>query len=187
MQQFVHFAFQQFAYRDARPFCHDSGDFFRVHFFFEQSAAFLQHFQFFFSCGNFCLQFVQGAIAQTGRFLEVGITFCHFHLVVNLVELFFKLLQVEDGLFFCLPLGGHRGRFFFQVSQFALKLFQAILRGFVFFFLQRLLFNLELHNGPIHLVQRLWLRVNLGAQVCGRLVDQVDGLVWQFTVSDVAL
>ena len=74
-----------------------------------------------------------------------------------------------------------------QVGQVFFKLFKAFAGGLVFFFLKRLAFNLQLHHLTVHLVQRLGFRVYLGAQVSGGFIYQVDRLIRQLPIGDVAV
>jgi hypothetical protein len=57
----------------------------------------------------------------------------------------------------------------------------------VLLLLQRLALDLELHDAPVELIERLGLRVDLHAQARRRLVDEVDRLVGQEAVGDVAV
>ena len=59
--------------------------------------------------------------------------------------------------------------------------------GLVLFLLQRFLLDLELNDPPLEPIERLGLGVDLHADARGRLVDQVDGLVGQLPVGDVAM
>ncbi len=104
----------------------------------------------------------------------------------GLLQLLFKVPQAGNGAFFAFPLGGHGLAFVLQVGQFLLKLLQAFPAGFVLFFSEGFAFDLKLHDGAVHLVQAGGLAVNLGAQVRGGLIDEVDGLIRQLAVRDVA-
>ena len=64
---------------------------------------------------------------------------------------------------------------------------QALLRSLVALLLERLALHLELDDSPVETVELLGLRVDLHADARGRLVDQVDGLVGQLAVGDVAV
>ena len=59
--------------------------------------------------------------------------------------------------------------------------------GVVGFLLQRLALDLELHDAAIEFVQRLGLAIDGHAQARRRLVHQIDGLVGQEAVGDVAV
>ena len=61
------------------------------------------------------------------------------------------------------------------------------LRGFVGLLLQRFLLDLQLDDAALETVERLGLGVDLHADARGGLVDQVDGLVGQLAVGDVAV
>ena len=61
------------------------------------------------------------------------------------------------------------------------------LRRRVLLLLQRLALDLQLHDAAVDLVQLRRHRVDLGAQLGRRLVHQVDGLVRQEAVGDVAV
>ncbi len=74
-----------------------------------------------------------------------------------------------------------------QVGQLALDRLAARAAGLVLLLLQRLLLDLELLDAALDLVDLGGHRVDLDAQPRGRLVDQVDGLVGEEAVGDVAL
>jgi hypothetical protein len=63
----------------------------------------------------------------------------------------------------------------------------ALLRRLVRFLLQRLALDLELDDAPLEPIHRFGLGVDLHADARSRLVDQVDGLVRQLAVADVAV
>jgi hypothetical protein len=84
--------------------------------------------------------------------------------------------------------GGQVGAALAQFGQLALPiLFASAPAGLVLLFLQRLALDLQLHDRAVDLIQLLRLGVDLHAQPAGRLVDQVDGLVGQEAVGDVAV
>ena len=64
---------------------------------------------------------------------------------------------------------------------------QPLLRRLVALLLERLALHLELDDPPVQAVQLLRLGVDLHADARRRLVDQVDRLVGQLTVGDVAM
>ena len=74
-----------------------------------------------------------------------------------------------------------------QVGQLLLELRQPVPGGGVGLLAQRLALDLELHDPAGDLVQLGRHRVDLGAQPGRRLVDEVDGLVGQEAVGDVAV
>ena len=74
-----------------------------------------------------------------------------------------------------------------QIGQVLFQLLQPFLAGLVLFFLERLSLNLQLHGAPVDFVQLGGLGVDLHTQPRGRLVDQVNRLVRQVPVGDVAV
>ncbi|CDF94048.1 hypothetical protein BN844_5401 [Pseudomonas sp. SHC52] len=74
-----------------------------------------------------------------------------------------------------------------MTNDFFLQFLQAFLRGFVAFFLQGLGFDLELDQAPLQAIQHFRLGVDFHTDTAGGLVDQVDGLVRQLTIGDVAV
>jgi hypothetical protein len=110
-----------------------------------------------------------------------------FHLHAHLVQ---RLLDAG-----CAGYGGLLGLpDFFQVAVFALQLpdvvlelLQSLLRGLVGFLLQRLALDLELDQPAVQLVQRLGLGIDLDADAAGGLINEINGLVRQLAVGDVAV
>ena len=89
--------------------------------------------------------------------------------------------------FSCVPVRRQRALLLLEVGQLLLELRQPLGRGLVGLLAQRLALDLELHHAPLHLVELGRHRVDLHAQPRRRLVDQVDGLVGQEAVGDVAV
>ena len=67
------------------------------------------------------------------------------------------------------------------------SLLEPVLRRGIGFLLQRLLLDLELHEPAVDFVEFFRLRIDLHAQARRRLIDQVDRLVGQKAVGDVAV
>ena len=80
-----------------------------------------------------------------------------------------------------------RGALFLELRQFCLERFEAVLGGLVGFLAQRLALDLELDDAAVEFVQFLGLGVHLHAQTARGFVHQVDGLVRQEAVGDVAV
>ena len=74
-----------------------------------------------------------------------------------------------------------------EIRQLLLELLQPLLRGLVRLLAQRLALDLELHDAALHFVELGRHRVDLHAQRRRRLVDQVDRLVGQEAIGDVAV
>ncbi len=89
--------------------------------------------------------------------------------------------------FLGLPLGLHRGRLLGQLGQLALERVAARDGRVVLLLGQRGQLDLQLHDAAVDLVDLGRHAVDLDAQPGGRLVDQVDRLVGQEAVGDVAV
>ena len=86
-----------------------------------------------------------------------------------------------------LPLGAQGLALRLQVGQLFLELLQPIAGGRVGLFPQGLALDLELQDATADLVKLRRHRVDLGSKPRRRLVDEVDGLVRQEPVRDVAV
>ena len=80
-----------------------------------------------------------------------------------------------------------RLRRLFQVGDLRFERLQAVFRSLVAFLAQCFALDLELYEPPIDLVEFLGLRIDLHPQPRRRLVDEVDRLVRQEPVRDVAV
>ncbi len=133
------------------------------------------------------LQLAHLAVAQLGGLLQVVVALGRLDLDAHLVDLLFQRLHLGDGIALGLPARGQLGALLLEVGQRLLQFGQPVLAGLVLLLLERLALDLQLHHLAVDLVQRLRLGVDLHAQPAGRLVDQVDRLVGQEAVGDVAM
>ena len=104
-----------------------------------------------------------------------------------MLEALLEFRGALDRVLLALPLLLHLARAHLQLLELAFDRLTALLRGCVLLFAQRRELDLQLHDAPIHLVDLGRQRVDLDAQLGGRLVDQVDRLVRQEAVRDVAV
>ena len=77
--------------------------------------------------------------------------------------------------------------FLLQRLQGVFQRAQALARRLIGFLLERLALDLQLNDAPIELVERLGLRIDFHADQRTGLIDQVDGLVRQLPIRDVAM
>ncbi len=82
---------------------------------------------------------------------------------------------------------GQATALFLQVGELLLQLAEPLDRRLVLFLAQRLAFDLELHDAPLDLVELARHRVDLHPELRRRLVDEVDRLVGQEAIGDVAI
>ena len=127
------------------------------------------------------------AVAQLGGALQVGLALGALGVAVRLLEALLELLHAHDRVLLLLPAGLHLGRLLAQVGEVALDRLASGDRGVVLLLLERLALDLELHDAALDLVDLGRHRVDLDAQPRSGLVDQVDRLVGQEAVGDVAV
>ena len=127
------------------------------------------------------------AVAELRGALEVGVALRTLGLTVSLLETLLDRANGLDGLLLALPVRLHLVRLLAQVGKLALDGGAARGARVVLLLLQRLQLDLELLDAPLDLVDLGRHRVDLDTQPRGRLVDQVDRLVGEEAVGDVAL
>ena len=127
------------------------------------------------------------AVAQLGGTLQVGIAFGALGLGALALERLLDFAHAPDRVLLGLPLRLHRRRALLEVGELTLDRLTALARRIVLLLGHRLVLDLELHDPPLDLVDLDRKRVDLDAQLRGRLVDQVDRLVGQKAVGDVAM
>jgi hypothetical protein len=127
------------------------------------------------------------SVLQLRGLAEVALAGHRVDLEARLLDLLLGLADLLDGLLLLLPVGLHAGRGLAQLRDLPLDLDQTLPRGLVGLLLERLALDLELDELPLHLVDLGGHRVDLDAQARGGLVHEVDRLVGQESVGDVAV
>ncbi len=105
----------------------------------------------------------------------------------GLLELLLHVAAAADVVLLPLPLRLEPGVLFLEVGQFLLELREPLLRRGVGFLAERFTFDFELHDPPADFVEFGRHRVDLHAELRGRLVDEVDRLVGKEAVGDVPM
>ena len=132
-------------------------------------------------------QFGQGAVFQFGRLAQVVFPLGHLDGVLGLLDLPFQLALASDGLLFLFPLRRKDREPLLLVGQFLLQGLQPLLGSLIGFLQQGLFLDLQLHHPPRQFVHFGRHGVDFRAQLGRGLVHQVDGLVRQKAVRDVAV
>ena len=136
---------------------------------------------------NLLLQTRDHGIAQLGRTTQIAVARRALLFALGLVELPLELLHVVDGVLLVEPAGLLHVELFLDLGDLLAQGLQTLLGGVVGLLHERLFLDLqlgELTRGGIDLDRHA---VELHAQAACRLIDQVDGLVGQETVGDVAI
>src|SRR3954452_17702918 len=125
------------------------------------------------------------AVAQLGRALVVQLALGPLQLAAGLVQALAPLAVALGLLLLALPLGAHAGGPLAQLGQLALDVGGAVGRGLVL--ADGDLLDLQLLDPALDLVDLRGDGGQLDGHAGGGLVDQVDGLVGQEAVRDVAV
>ena len=136
---------------------------------------------------NLLLQARDHGVAQLGRTAQVAIARRALLFALGLIELALELLHVVDGVLLVEPAGLLHVELFLNLGDFLAQGLQTLLGGVVGLLHERLFLDLqlgELTRGGVDLDRHA---VELHAQAACGLVDQVDGLVGQEAIGDVAI
>ena len=133
------------------------------------------------------LQLRNPPIANLGRELQVAGARRLLGVGGGLIDQLLDATHLTERLLLLLPLRLHRRTLRLQLGQLALERHQPLPRRRVGLLLHRLTLDLELHDATLHLVDRLRQRIDLDPQTTGRFVEQVDRLVRQEAIADVAV
>ncbi len=183
-QQFIALALEHARHRNAGPLRHDLGNLHFGHGVAQQLIRLLLHFE---RLRKTLLERRNAPILQLRHARQVLCTPRRIDILAGPLQF---LLDVRGALHRRLLGLPH----LFQVRVLLLerleRVFQrgeTLARGLVGLLLERLALDFQLDDAPIELVQRLRLRVDLHANQRTGLIDQIDGLVRQLTVRDVAI
>ena len=127
------------------------------------------------------------AVLQFRHPAEIAGTLRRLELHARLLQLLLDLVRALQRRFFPFPDLFQVGELPFNLPDITFQVCQALFRCLIGFLLQGLALDLHLDETPLQPVHRLRLGIDLDADAAGGLVDQVDGLVGQLPVGDVAL
>ena len=186
-QQPVLLALEHPADGDVRPTAHHLRDVLLVHFLLEHLAVFLELEQAAVLLLDGLLERGDHAVADFADALEVAVALFALGLGARGFELLLRLADLPDRGLFVLPVSAELRGFLLQLGEFLLDLRAALARGGVLLARERLALDLQLHPPALGLVELHRQAVHLHPQARGRLVHQVNRLVGQEAVGDVAL
>ena len=106
---------------------------------------------------------------------------------MHLLDLALELLHAVHAALFRLPAGLHGVELFLFIGKLFLELLETVARELVVFLLEGHLFDFLLHDLAAQIVELCGHRVDLRANHRAGLIDEVDGLVGQETVGDIAV
>jgi len=182
-----HLAFHHLADGHARPAAHDVGDILRGDLLLEQTILFLRRLEHAHGLLELGLELGDPAKANFGCRHEVTLARATVLVHLGLVDLGLYLANAVDGVFLVGPLGAQLVELLLLLGDLSAQLLETLLGELVVFLHERLLLDLHLREHAIEQVDLLGARVDLHAQAASCLVYQVDGLVGQESVRDVAV
>ena len=127
------------------------------------------------------------AIFELGGLVEIVGALGLFDFGLHVVDLRADLALFLERFLIGLPLGPHAGGGGFQFGDFLVDFAQAFARGRVGFFLERFPLDFELHLAASGFIQFGRHGVDFGAQFGRGFVHQIDGLVRQEPVGNIAI
>ena len=184
MEGFLTLALGQLGDRNASPTGNDRSDLVFVDGFMHELE--LAGFDLVFFFFELTLQLWQHAILQLAHFRQIALTLSQLDLAVDAGDLVTQLGWTLDGVLFVFPLGVQHLELVFVVGELLLDGFETLLAEGVFFLFQRHFVELQLQIAMLQLVDLFRLGILFGLDLGASLVDQVDGLVRQETIGDVA-
>ena len=187
IDELFHLALHHLGHGDARPGGHNGGDLLFGNLFLQDSAVLLLHLHGFLGHVQLLLQLRNARVANLGGELQVALAGGALLIELSAFELGLEVLHANDGVLLVLPLGLLGIERFLGGRDVVAQLLQALLGGHVGLLHEGLLLDLhldELALGGVHLFRH---GVDLDAQAAGRFVHEVDGLVGQEAIGDVAV
>ena len=186
MQQLFAVALHELGDRDSRPARHDSCDFILCDGVTQQlgcTAAVCR----IFSSFDFLLQFREFAVLQLCSLVEVILPFGVVDLSFELFHLRTQLLDAADAALFVFPLCFHLREFVTLLCELLPEFLQMRCGYCVGFLFQRSLLNLQLHDFTRDFVHFGRHGIHFRADHRAGLVHQVDRLIRQEPVGDIAV
>ena len=133
------------------------------------------------------LELRQAAMSELGRAVEVVVALGVLDLMTDIFDLLPELPHLVDRLLLGLPLGSHRVGSLFQVCELFPQGGQSIAAGLVLFLFEGGFLDLEAHDPSGGFVEIGGQRIDLRPDHGACLIDEVDRLVWQESIADVAI
>ena len=133
------------------------------------------------------MQLGQFAVFQLGGLIEVVAVLRHLYLGIDLLDLLPQVLHLADGLLLVLPAGLHAVKLLPQLGQLFLYLRQVRLGQLVGLLLHGRFLNFQLHDAVPQLIHLGGHRIHFGLDESAGLIHQVNGLIGEETVGDVAV
>src|SRR6185437_4802175 len=181
------FSLEHSRHGNARPARDHLGDVLRRHFLLEELRTPVAARELLLGLAHAALERRNPSVRDLRRLGQVAAPRRLVGFDARLIDLLLDLADAAEHFLFLLPLGFHRAGALAQFGELALDLFAPLDGAAVLLLLQRRPLDLELHDPPLDLVDLLGHRVDLDAQPRRGFVDEVDRLVRQEPIADVAM
>ena len=187
VDELLHLALHHLGHGDAGPGGHHLGDFLLRHLLLENRAVLLLVVQGLFCLLQLALQLGDAAVADLGGLHQIAFAGCALLFGLRGFEVGFKRLDVFDDVLFVLPFGLALRQCVLSIGDFLAQMLKAFAADLVRLLHKRLLLDLHLGELALRQIDLFGHAVDLDAQTAGCLVHEVDGLVGQETIGDVAV
>ena len=184
VQQPLALALQHARHRNAGPLRDHLGNLLAVHLLVDHRVVGLHLLEACLELLDLLLGLLDAAVAQLGHLAVVARTLGLLGLELVAFDILHLGLNLLDDALLVLPAGLHLVALLTQRAEFLVDLGNLVL---IIFTLDGLALNLQLTDTAFNLIKLFRHRVNLQPQLGSSLVDEVDGLVGQETVADVAV
>src|SRR5690348_3085553 len=187
MDELLYFAFEETADGNAGPFADDARDILFADFLLEHGAAFLLARQFVMGLLQVALGGGELAVTDFGDFGEFARAFEALLFGFELFDFAFDFANARDGVFFDLPLGLEAAGFLTESGEFLFEFLEALAGMRIGFLGKSLALDFELENASLNFVDFGGHGIEFHSQACGGFVYEVDGLVREKTIGNVAM
>ena len=184
MEQLAHLALDELVDGDARPLRHDVGDVLGIDLFLQHPVALLQFVEVGGGVGDPALDLGDAPVADFGSGGEIGLA---LHLRAKVFEFLLEDADRADRLLLRFPMPTHLGGVRLQRGEVLVERGEPFLRRRVGLLFQRDVLDLELADAAFDDIDLGGHRVDLDAQLRRRFVHEVDGLVGQEAIGEVAV
>ena len=182
VEQLLALALQHLVHRDAGPARDHARDVGRLHRLVEEPLVVRA-----IKRTELPLQVRNNPVGKFACPREIAIPLRDLERAPGAIELLLDPLPARETLLLGEPDRGLVGRALFQCRELLAERLEPVARALVRLLLERLPLDLELDDAPVELVQLLGLGIDLHPEPARRLVDQVDRLVGQEAIGDVAV
>ena len=182
-----HLALHHLGYGNARPCAYHLGDFLFGNLLFQNGAVALLSAYGLFCGGKLTLQLGNARITNLGSPGQIALAGCLLLFHMRGIDVRLQTLHAFDDVFLVAPFGLASIQPLFGGCHLATQVLEALCARGIAFLHKRLLFDLHLRIPALCLVDFLRHGVDLYTKTAGGFVHEVDRLVGQETIGDVAV